>query len=104
MGVHEDTLQGLREAIEYAQGDKSKCTVRTVSVVPIQKYSKEDIKRIRTTNKMSQTIFAEVIGVATKTVESWESGYNKPNGTALRMFQLLENNSDEILDKIIVRN
>lgn len=104
MGVHEDTLQGLREAIEYAQGNKSKCTVRTVTVVPIQEYSKDDIKRIRTTNNMSQTIFAEVIGVAAKTVESWESGYNKPSGTALRMFQLLEKNSDKILDDIIVRS
>ncbi len=31
MSVHEDTLQGLREALEYVQGDKTKA--RSVTVI-----------------------------------------------------------------------
>ena len=32
MSVNEDTLQGLKEALEYAKGDKTKCRAMTVSI------------------------------------------------------------------------
>jgi len=32
MSVHEDTLQGLTEILEYVRGDKSKARMMTVSI------------------------------------------------------------------------
>ena len=32
MGVHEDTLQGLTEILEYVKGDKSKARLMTITI------------------------------------------------------------------------
>ena len=37
---------------------------------------------------MSQAVFARVLNVSTKTVQSWEQGERKPSRAALRMLQL----------------
>jgi putative transcriptional regulator len=37
---------------------------------------------------MSQAVFARVLNVSTKTVQSWEQGERKPSHAALRMLQL----------------
>jgi signal transduction histidine kinase len=50
MGVHEDTLQGLQEALDYVKGDKSKARSAVVKIPDsdiIVKYNKlpEDMKQ-----------------------------------------------------------
>ena len=50
MGVHEDTLQGLQEALAYAKGDKTKGRSHIVEIPDddiIVKYNKlpEDVKQ-----------------------------------------------------------
>ncbi len=95
--IFNDTLQGLQDALEYVRGDKSKGRSKTVTVpdvIPVKDYSKEDIKRIRTANHFTQRIFADLIGVSQKTVEAWETGTNRPNGSALRVMQLIETDRD----------
>jgi putative transcriptional regulator len=42
---------------------------------------------------MSQRLFAEALGVSTKTVEAWEAGTNTPSGVANRMLELLVRDS-----------
>ena len=39
---------------------------------------------------MSQAVFAGVLNVSTKTVQSWEQGQRQPSQAALRMLHLLE--------------
>ncbi len=97
-----DTLQGIQEAIEYVQGDKTKCRSRRFEITPIKEYSKEEIKAIRVNNNMTLRIFAEIVGVSPKTVEAWEAGTNKPRGSASRLFQLMEADS-RFMDHMIVR-
>ena len=50
MGIHEDTLQGLQETLEYAKGDKSKARERVIEIPDndvILKYNQlpEDVKQ-----------------------------------------------------------
>lgn len=52
--------------------------------------SAEDIKAIRKKLGFTQAVFAAVIGVSTKTVESWETGTNQPIGPARRMISLIQ--------------
>lgn len=52
--------------------------------------SAEDIKAIRKKLGFTQTVFAAVIGVSTKTVEAWEKGTNQPIGPARRMISLIQ--------------
>ncbi|HBP38611.1 MAG TPA: hypothetical protein DD640_07715 [Clostridiales bacterium] len=39
---------------------------------------------------MTQTVFASVLGVSKKTIESWEAGLNHPSGASARLLQLLQ--------------
>jgi len=61
-------------------------------------YSNNEIKEIRTKQKMTQKLFAEAIGVSVKTVEAWEAGTNSPSGAASRMLELL-NRDNNLFEK-----
>jgi len=102
-------MEGLTDLLEYAKGDKTKGRSRVVevkglSVTPLKQYSKEEIKRIRLSHNLTLRTFADCFGVSQKTVESWERGDNSPSGSSIRLFQILEINSNvleecEILTK-----
>ena len=106
MGINDDTLQGLQDMLAYVKGDKTKGRskiLKVPDVLPVKEYKKDDIKRIRTTHQMTQRIFAEIVGVSQKTVEAWETGTNRPTGSAMRVMQLIEAD-DDILDYVLIKN
>ena len=91
MNIHDEILAELREL----NGDLSslRTTTRTYTPIPpIKTYSPTEIKSLREQGRYTQTIFGNLLGVSPKTVQSWEAGTNKPSGTALRLFQILEHN------------
>ena len=92
--VFESIKQGLNEAIEYERGELQGVKVNKITVAPLNKYSADDIKKIRMDQSMTQKLFAKAMGVSVKTVEAWESGTNHPSGVANRMLEILikENN------------
>lgn len=94
MSVYESIMQGLNEAVEYEKGNIKAKTAK-FSVAPLPDIESTDVKNIRLSLNMTQVVFAEVIGVSVKTVESWESGTNTPSGIARRMLSLLK--SDPLL-------
>lgn len=89
MEVFDDIINGLKEAIDY---EKGKLELRTIAtpVKPVKKYSSCEVRDVRLRLKMSQALFAAVMGVSTKTVEAWETGRNVPSGSASRFLMLLE--------------
>jgi putative transcriptional regulator len=88
MNVYESIMQGLTEAVDYQQG---KITARKtkLTVKPVSTFNNNDIKRIRQKTGLSQVMFAGSLGVSSKTVEAWESGRNKPEGTARRLLEVV---------------
>lgn len=90
MSVFDEIKLGLNEAIEYEKGNL-KANTKTLSVVPVEKFSASEIKDIRKNTGMTQVLFARYLGVSLKTVEAWESGRNQPNGTACRMLSITKN-------------
>ncbi len=89
MSVFEKIKTGLEEAIAYEEGTlRAKET--TLSVRPVVHYEPEEIKAIRSCAGMTQVCFAAFMGVSVKTVEAWESGRNKPVGSACRLLALTE--------------
>lgn len=58
----------------------------------IPEYSADDIMRIRKNLQLGRNKFAQLTGVSVKTIETWEYGRNRPNGSAARLLQLLESN------------
>ena len=90
MSVFDEIKLGLNEAIEYEKGNL-KANTKTLSVVPVEKFTAKEIKDIRKNTGMTQVLFARYLGVSLKTVEAWEAGRNQPNGTACRMLSITKN-------------
>lgn len=81
---------GLEDAIAHKQ---SKLNLRSETVVlpkPPAIYKPKEIKKIRNRNKYSQGIFAIVLNVSVKTVQSWESGRRVPSHAALRLLEIID--------------
>jgi len=82
----ESLTRGLEEGIQFAKGE---LTLRTVEVpLPPTGIAAKEVIALREKARMSQTVFALVLNVSTKTVQSWEQGQRKPSRAALRMLQV----------------
>ena len=85
----DELMTGLNEAVAIEKGTlKGRKTVYEIQ--PVKKYDNVQIKKIRSSVGMTQVLFADYMGVSTKTVEAWEKGTNHPTGTACRLISLLE--------------
>ena len=96
--LFESIKQGLNEAIEYERGNLPNASIDKVTVAPLHNYTASEIKEIRISHNMTQKLFAWALGVSVKTVESWESGINRPSGIASRMLELLKQDN-KLLDR-----
>lgn len=91
MGVFDDIKLGLEQAIEYEKGNlKAKKT--TLTVLPLDTFSSQEIKEIRNSTGLTQVMFAKYMGVSVKTVEAWEAGRNHPDGAACRLLTITRRN------------
>jgi len=78
-------LEGLNEALEYANGDASMARVRVIKV-PDQ----VDVRAIRNRLQLSQREFAAAFGFPLATVQNWEQGRRKPEGSARMLLRIIE--------------
>lgn len=86
----DDLKEGLEEAIAYEEG-KITLKSRFVEIPnPPITYTAKDIQKIRQRRKYSQSIFAKILNVSPKTVQSWESGVRVPNHSALRLLEIVD--------------
>lgn len=82
--------KGLKEALAFSE---KKITLKSELIEipePPNEYKPSDIKRIRRKNHYSQGIFARVLNVSLKTVQSWESGARSPSHAALRLLEIVD--------------
>ncbi len=94
--------KGLEEAIAYEEG-KIKLVTEVIEIPePPSEYKAKDIKKIRSKRHYSQSIFAKVLNVSTKTVQSWESGKRTPSHAALRLIEIIDKGiyQPEIIRKV----
>lgn len=87
--AYESIMKGLREIEAHKKG-KVRLRTTVLMVEPTLSYDAKAVKRIRQGLKLPQRAFAKLCGVSIKTVEAWESGRNVPNGSARRLFELIE--------------
>lgn len=57
---------------------------------PIRPLTAQDIKAIRLKEKASQAVFATHLNVRSDTVAAWEQSKTRPDGTALKLLNLVE--------------
>ncbi|WP_370280361.1 helix-turn-helix domain-containing protein [Pontibacterium sp.] len=51
--------------------------------------SAAEIKRIRSENHVSQSVFAKYLNMSTESVQKWERGEKQPSGAALKLLVLV---------------
>ena len=76
MSAYESIMQGLNEALDFAQGKETGARVHRVTVPTV------DVAAIRASTGLSQGAFARSIGVAKGTLLNWEHGRRHPTGPA----------------------
>lgn len=74
--MHDSLMEGLNEALAFAQGKDTGAVVHRIEVPVI------DVAQIRARTGLSQSAFARSIGVAKGTLLNWEHGRRQPTGPA----------------------
>ena len=86
------TAHGLAEALHRA-GAMDAVSMREMDQLclpPRPNYSGPEVKRIRAATRMSQPVFARLLGVEKSAVAQWERGAKRPSGPALRLLEVLD--------------
>ena len=83
--IGNEILEGLREIKRGEQG-------RIVHV--------PDIAEIRSKSGLSQTRFAQLLGVSVRTLQDWEQGRRSPSGAARTLLMVVSRNPQAVLDVV----
>jgi putative transcriptional regulator len=95
LDVLHNTAQGL-----HAAGLLDNATMRQfdANCLPeIHEYSAEQIKELRLRIKASQAVFAAYLNTSPSTVQKWEQGQKHPNGTSLKLLNLVDRKGLSVL-------
>jgi putative transcriptional regulator len=82
--------KGLEEILEYNEGKRTLRTKLIELPEPPLEYKAEEIKQIREKGEYSQGVFAVILNVSIRTVQSWESGARHPSHSALRLLEVID--------------
>jgi putative transcriptional regulator len=88
---------GLEEAIRDARGEITLKTTVLELPDPPPEVGADEVTRVRLGAQMSQAVFARLLGVSTKTVQSWEQGTRRPSQAALRLLQVFRQDPKGVL-------
>ena len=95
---------GLEEAILHAEGKITlKATVLKRPDPPPQVQA-NDLVRLRLESGLSQAVFARMLNVSTKTIQSWEQGQRRPSQSALRLIQVFRQDPYGLLKVVGMTN
>lgn len=76
-----ELISSMEEALEHAKGGKT--GIRVHSVEPL------DVKKARKALKMTQPVFARLVGTSVSGLQKWEQGKRQPGGAARTLITLI---------------
>lgn len=85
-----EILEGLQEIKKHKEG-KVQLNVRTLS-------DPSPAKDIRQKLNLSQSAFAGLMGVSTRTIQDWEQGRRTPKGPAKSLLRVAEQHPEVFAD------
>ncbi len=86
-----DVAHSMAKAL-YDIGEIDSVTMRDFDrkcLPPVKKLSSNQIKKIRLQEKVSQTVFAYCLNISPSTIKKWETGEKHPQGTSLKLLNLV---------------
>jgi putative transcriptional regulator len=98
MGVREVEREVLATAFELAEAlhgvgamdDLNMGDMERLCLPERPHYDAPEVRRIRAATRMSQPVFARLLGVKKSAVAQWERGAKQPSGPALRLLEVLD--------------
>ena len=91
--LFEELRRSLGEMEDHAAGRKVKGIREVVKEVRSPSpLSREEIIKLRKKLRVSQSAFAVLLNISTKTVQKWEQGENLPNGSSLKLLTIAKKN------------
>ena len=84
--LFEQLTQSMKEAIAIAKGEMKPSRVFTVEA--------PDVKAVREKTGLSQSEFAQMIGVKVKTLQNWEQHRRNPTGAAAALLTIFDRAPD----------
>lgn len=95
-------LKGLKEIAAY---ESQKMDLRTTAIeIPDTppEFTKIQVKQVREQIlKVSQPVFAKILGVSDGAVKAWELGTNKPQGSSARLIQMAQKDPKKFKEIIL---
>ena len=82
--LFERLKKGLNEGIAHANGE---LTLRTIPDPPPE-IDAETLPSVRAQSAISHRVFARVLNVSPKTLQSWEQGVRQPSDASRRLLQV----------------
>jgi len=93
-----ELMESSEQALAYERGARGGYRVtRVVVPKPPQPMSSDEIARLRKRLKYSQSVFARVLNVSTKTVQAWEQGARVPSDAALKLLTIAKKYPEVLL-------
>ena len=80
--IGQEILEGIRDIKAHKAGEKLLRVHTLKEPAPPQK--------IRSKLKLSQSAFADLMGVSLRTIQDWEQGRRKPSGPAVALLRIAE--------------
>ena len=96
--LYERLKKGLKEGIQFSKGELNLLTVEVPEKPPM--VTAQTIVALRGQSNLSQAVFAKLLNVSKKTVQSWEQGQRTPSQASLRLIQIL-NEQPNVVFKIV---
>lgn len=81
--------ESIKEFEAYFQGKPNEVEVVTRTIPVRPEFNAKTIKELRKEIGTTQAGLADLVGVSTRTVESWESNRSEPNKSAKKLLTLL---------------
>lgn len=79
-----ELLESIRQGGKILRGEMQPSRVTVINV--------NRVRTIRNLTKLSQTDFAELIGVSVKTLQNWEQDRRRPTGPAEALLRIIAHN------------
>jgi len=79
-----------RGALAPARAVTRERTARDTAVPPPRTFGKADVRAVRDRLRVSQAVFAQMVGVSVKLEQAWETGARAPNGAPARVLELID--------------
>jgi len=96
--LFERLKQGLEEGIAHSKGELTLNTIEVPDDPP--EIDAESLAALRKQTAMSQRVFARLLSVSCKTLQSWEQGVRKPSDASLRLIQVFSEHPEIVCQSV----